>query len=156
MTDEVLLNKAAIIERCVQRARNEFEKEPDSFGTDCSRQDAAILNVLRACEAALSMGQHLIWREDLGVPRSNHDVFALLARAGRIDTSLVSPLQNMVEFRKIALHDDQELQMPMIVAMVTCHLGDFTEYSRQMLLSDEGELLVTSLQTLSDTDAIDD
>ncbi|UGV32134.1 DUF86 domain-containing protein [Halopseudomonas aestusnigri] len=156
MVDDVLINKAAIIERCVQRARDEFEKDPGSFSADCSRQDAAILNVLRACEAALSMGQHLIWRERLGVPQSNHDVFALLARAGRIDSALVSPLQNMVEFRKIALHDDQELQLSMIVAVVTCHLGDFTEYSRQMLLSDEGELLVSSLQTLSDTDAIDD
>jgi uncharacterized protein YutE (UPF0331/DUF86 family) len=137
MVDDVLINKAAIIERCVQRARDEFEKDPGSFSTDCSRQDAAILNVLRACEAALSMGQHLIWRERLGVPQSNHDVFALLARAGRIDSALVSPLQNVVEFRKSALHEYQELQIAKIVAVVTRHLCDFTEYSRQMLLSDE-------------------
>ena len=44
-----------------------------------TRQDAAILNIQRACEAALDMGQHLIRRERLGIPQSARDVFALLA-----------------------------------------------------------------------------
>ena len=67
MVDDVLINKAATIERCVQRAREEYEKEPSSFSSDHTRQDAAILNVQRACEAALDMGQHIIRRERLGV-----------------------------------------------------------------------------------------
>ena len=82
MVDDVLINKAATIERCVQRAREEYEKEPSSFGVDHTRQDAAILNIQRACEAALDMGQHIIRRERLGVPQSSRDVFALLERGG--------------------------------------------------------------------------
>lgn len=56
MADDVLLNKAASIERCVRRAREEYDKAPDTFATDFTRQDAAILNIQRACEAALDMG----------------------------------------------------------------------------------------------------
>ena len=53
MHDDVLINKAATIERCVARAREEYFRDPGSFGTDFTRQDAAILNIQRACEAAL-------------------------------------------------------------------------------------------------------
>lgn len=60
MVDDVLINKASSIERCVARAREEYDKNPTSFATDFTRQDAAILNIQRACEAALDMGQHLI------------------------------------------------------------------------------------------------
>ena len=87
--DDVLLNKAATIERCVARAREEFAHNPSTFATDFTRQDAAILNIQRACEAALDMGQHLIRREHLGVVQSARDVFTLLAQAGWITQELV-------------------------------------------------------------------
>jgi uncharacterized protein YutE (UPF0331/DUF86 family) len=62
MPDDVLLNKAATIERCVARAREEFNNDPGSFSTNFTRQDAAVLNIQRACEAVLEMGQHLVRR----------------------------------------------------------------------------------------------
>ncbi|WP_198970754.1 hypothetical protein [Xylophilus sp. ASV27] len=55
MADEVLLNKAATIERCVARARQEYADDPAGFSLDFTRQDAAILNIQRACEAALEL-----------------------------------------------------------------------------------------------------
>ena len=58
MVDDVMINKAATIERCVQRARDEYEKDRSRFSSDNTRQDAAILNIQRACEAALDMGQY--------------------------------------------------------------------------------------------------
>ena len=51
MADDVLLNKASTVERCVARVRQEYEKDPATFGADFTRQDAAILNLQRACEA---------------------------------------------------------------------------------------------------------
>ena len=56
MRDDVLINKAATIERCVARARQEFDHDPTTFETNFSRQDAAVMNIQRACEAALDMG----------------------------------------------------------------------------------------------------
>lgn len=41
MPDDVLLNKAATVERCVARAREEYEYNPSTFATDYTRQDAA-------------------------------------------------------------------------------------------------------------------
>lgn len=138
MVDDVLFNKAATIERCVQRAREEYFSDPATFATNFSRQDAAILNILRASEAALDMGQHLIRRDRLGVPQSARDVFALLARAGQIEPVLAEGLQRMVGFRNIAVHDYQSLQLPITVAIIEKHLDEFLQYSKALLQHDAG------------------
>ncbi len=75
MADDVLINKSATVERCVARAREEYARDPASFATDFTRQDAAILNVQRACEAVLDMGQHIVRREGLGMPQGARYVF---------------------------------------------------------------------------------
>ncbi|SNX60654.1 Uncharacterized conserved protein YutE, UPF0331/DUF86 family [Nitrosomonas ureae] len=136
MADDVLLNKAATIERCVQRAREEYAADPATFAGNPTRQDAAILNIQRACEAALDMGQHLIRRERLGIPQSARDVFTLLAQAGWIDAVLADKLKRMVGFRNIAVHDYQALQLSITVAVIEKHLDEFLQYSKAVLLKD--------------------
>ena len=37
--DDVLLNKVATIERCVLRARDEYQKDPLTFATDFTRKE---------------------------------------------------------------------------------------------------------------------
>ena len=136
MADDVLLNKAASIERCVARAREEYAADPNSFATNFTRQDAAILNIQRACEAALDMGQHIIRRESLGLPQSARDVFALLAQAGWINNTLAESMKRMVGFRNVAVHEYQALQLPITLNIITGHLDEFADFSRCMLLKD--------------------
>ncbi|KQW89161.1 toxin-antitoxin antitoxin component [Massilia sp. Root418] len=131
--DDVVINKAATIERCVARAREEYAKDPATFTSDHTRHDAAILNIQRACEAALDVGQHLIRREGLGVPQSSRDVFTLLYQAGWIDAPLSDVMKRMVGFRNIAVHDYQALQSAITVAIVTNHLNDFLAFSDVVL-----------------------
>ena len=133
MVDDVLINKAAIIERCVRRAREEYQAAGAHFATDFTRQDAANLNVQRACEAALDMGQHVIRIHRLGVPQSARDVFALLGQADWIETPLVAALQRMVGFRNIAVHEYQKLLIPIAEKVISEHLEEFLQYSQQML-----------------------
>lgn len=139
MVDDVLINKASSIERCVARAREEYDKDPDSFAVDLTRQDAAILNIQRACEAALDMGQHLIRRERLGVPQGARDVFQWLSQGGWVSPSLLTNLKNMVGFRNIAVHEYQILQLPITVAIITQHLGDFLAFSSFILTKDASQ-----------------
>ncbi|WP_256657460.1 DUF86 domain-containing protein [Pseudomonas sp. R3-18-08] len=101
--------------------------------------DAATLNIQRACEAALAIGQHLIRRERLGVPQGARDVFELLAQGGWVDPSLLTNLKNMVGFRNIAVREYQTLQLPITVAIITKHLGDFLAFSSHVLTRDSGQ-----------------
>lgn len=137
MVDDVLLNKAATIERCVARAREEYAAAGAGFATDFTRQDAAILNIQRACEAALDMGQHLIRRERLGLPQGARDVFTLLANAGWVEAELAQGLKAMIGFRNIAVHDYQTLLLPITVKVITEHLDEFLQYSAALLRRDQ-------------------
>lgn len=134
MADDVLINKAASIERCVKRAREEYRYDPVQFPSDQTRQDAAILNIQRACEAALDMGQHLIRRDRLGIPQSARDVFQLLADAERIPQALADALKRMIGFRNIAVHEYQRLQIPIVIAIITLHLEELLDYSSRLLV----------------------
>ena len=139
MVDDVLVNKAATVERCVARAREEFERDPHNFSTDFTRQDAAILNVQRACEAVLDMGQHLVRREGLGVPQSARDVFELLLRGQWIDAELAGALKRMVAFRNIAVHDYQSLLLPILVSVITEHVHEFLAFTQTVLQRDNAK-----------------
>lgn len=138
MADDVLINKAATIERCVARAREEYAADPDGFADNFSRQDAAILNIQRACEAALDMGLHIIRRERLGVTQSARDTFTLLAQAHWLTPAVAAQMKRMIGFRSIAVHDYQSLQLPITLNILTPHLDDFLVFSRQMLWHDNG------------------
>ena len=56
MVDDIALNKLAIIERCLARIREEYAGHETELATDFTRQDAIVLNLQRACEAAIDPG----------------------------------------------------------------------------------------------------
>ena len=133
MVDDIVLNKAAIIERCVARAREEYAKDPSTFAADHTRQDAAVLNIQRACEAALDLGQHLIRTQRLGLPQSARDVFDILATNALIDPGIADALKKMVGFRNIAVHEYQKLLMPIVIDIIEHRLEDLLAYTRAVL-----------------------
>jgi uncharacterized protein YutE (UPF0331/DUF86 family) len=133
MVNDVLLNKVATIERCVARVREEYAAAGETFSTNFSRQDAAVLNIQRACEAALDVGYHLIRQQKLGLPQSARDVFVILAQADLIDATLAESLKKMVGFRNLAVHDYQSLLLPITVNVITLHLDEFLEFCKAIL-----------------------
>lgn len=136
MVDDVLLNKSAIIERCVHRAREEYQAAGANFATDYTRQDAAILNLQRACEAALDIANHLTRLHKLGIPQSARSAFQLLEQGGLIPGSLADAMKNMVGFRNIAVHDYQSLLLPITERIITQHLDEFLAFTAHLLKQD--------------------
>jgi uncharacterized protein YutE (UPF0331/DUF86 family) len=130
MADELLLNKAAAIERCIARAKEEYEKDIQSFENDYTRQDAAILNIERACETALDMGHIYVRENKLGIPQSSRNVFELLEKGNVISKELSEKLKKMVGFRNIAVHDYQNIQIPILMEVIKTHLNDLLEFSK--------------------------
>ena len=57
MADDVLVNKAAAIERAVRRVRDEHAGDDSNLLTNQTKQDAIILNLQRACESSIDHGQ---------------------------------------------------------------------------------------------------
>jgi uncharacterized protein YutE (UPF0331/DUF86 family) len=107
--DDILLNKAAIIERCVRRMLEEARACPQF--DDFTHVDALTLNIERACQAAIDIAMHVVADRHLGVPQSTAEAFLLLERSGVIDRPLAAALAGMVGFRNVAVHQYEEMDM---------------------------------------------
>ena len=124
MIDDVGRNKSEIIRRCLARVREEYAGDPVRL-SDPTHQDALVLNLQRACEAAIDLAMHVVARDALGIPQSSRDAFAILERAGRISPATSTALQRMVGFRNLAVHDYRALSLPILQTIVESRLGDF-------------------------------
>jgi uncharacterized protein YutE (UPF0331/DUF86 family) len=136
MADDVVLNKAAIIERCVRRVRDLYANDDANLFEDMTRQDAIVLNLQRACEATIDLAMHLVRRQRLGVPQESREAFSLLAEAGALDPTLAATLARMVGFRNLAVHEYQALQLPIVSAIIRERLADLLEFAALALRSD--------------------
>lgn len=133
MADDVLVNKAAAIERAVARIREEYGSDDANLTANQTRQDAIILNLQRACESSIDAAMHLVRVHRLGVPQETREAFDLLERAGRLDPSLAVRLRKMVGFRNVAVHDYQKLSLDVVRSIIHERLGDFLEFTRLLL-----------------------
>ncbi|MCL6531492.1 type VII toxin-antitoxin system HepT family RNase toxin [Meiothermus ruber] len=131
--DEVLLGKIATIERCLKRIQEEYQGHEAELFENYTRQDAIVLNLLRACEASIDLAMYLVRLRRLGLPQSSRDAFRLLQEAGLIGPELARRMQQMVGFRNIAVHDYQALSLPILKAILEQRLGDFVEFTSVLL-----------------------
>ncbi len=128
MADHVIFGKAEIVERCIKRAREELANSAD-FANDYTRQDAAILNVERACEAVIDIANRIIRLRQLGAPASSRDGFAILVTGGVIGQELADRLVRMIGFRNLAVHQYDKLDIAIVQAVIEKSLDDLLEFS---------------------------
>ncbi|PJK16115.1 hypothetical protein CQS04_09370 [Chryseomicrobium excrementi] len=133
--NDVILNKTATIERCLNRIYEVYDQNPENL-KNYTKQDSIVLNIQRACEASIDLAMHLISEKGLGVPKSSRDGFKLLEEAGVIEHDLAKTLMNMVGFRNIAVHDYQALEIEILESILKKHLGDFRKFTQIVLKSE--------------------
>jgi uncharacterized protein YutE (UPF0331/DUF86 family) len=130
MADDVLLNKAAAIERAVARVREEHAGDDRNLLENQTHQDAILLNLQRACESSIDAAMHLVRRHRLGIPQETREAFDLLHTGGLLDGILSERLKRMVGFRNVAIHEYQKLNLEIVQAVVRERLDDFLDFAR--------------------------
>lgn len=130
MPDDVLLNKVAIIERCLARIQDVYANNDKNLFEDVTKQDSIILNIQRACEAAIDLGMHVVRKRGLGIPQESRDAFELLEKAGLLDSGLAQRMKRMVGFRNVAVHDYTELSYDIIKVIITERVEDFSAFTK--------------------------
>ena len=129
MADDVILNKAASIERCLQRILEEYEGDNQNLIANQTKQDAIVLNLQRACETAIDLAMYVVNQRRLGTPQESRDAFVLLQTAGILPADLATRMQRMVGFRNIAVHEYTRLNLEVVQAIITKQLDDFRAFS---------------------------
>jgi uncharacterized protein YutE (UPF0331/DUF86 family) len=140
MTDDITLNKAATIERCVKRIREDYTGFEEEFESNFTRQDAVVLNLQRACEASIDLANHWVRLKKLGIPQTSRESFSLLAEAKILPKPLCSRLQSMVSFRNIAVHDYTRMNLEIVRKIIEVHLDSFLEFTKILIKASAEEL----------------
>lgn len=131
--NDIVLNKIQSIQRCIRRAREEYAADPDGFEENFTRQDAAVLNVLRACEQSIDLANHVIKTRKLGIPTSSGESFTLLQAEGAIERGLNDRLQKMVGFRNAIVHHYQRMDIAIVRAVISSGLDDLVTFGDRVL-----------------------
>lgn len=138
--NEVLVQKIVSLQRCVARAREELAGAGSVFDTNQTAQDAAVLNVIRACETTIDLANMLIRKRQLGIPAETRESFSILVREKLLAKELGSRLEKMVGFRNLAVHRYRELDMDIVVTVIRDRLDDLLQFAEEIrpLLSEKG------------------
>jgi uncharacterized protein YutE (UPF0331/DUF86 family) len=131
--DDVSLNKAAIIERCIRRIGEEYAANPEL--DDCTRVDALTLNIERACQACIDLAMHLVAVRHLGMPQASGDAFRLLEQGGLLSSEVAKSMRNMTGFRNVAIHQYQELNVDILRTIAAEKWRDWHRFCQELNLS---------------------
>ena len=127
MTDaQLAAKKLAFIETCVRELR--AMARPQQMASDV-REERFVEHTLQiAIQAALDVASHVVSDERLGEPRTNHELFELLARHGWLTPELAQTLRAMVGFRNILVHGYAQVQVEIVKDVVAHRLDDLLAF----------------------------
>ncbi|MCY4026043.1 MAG: DUF86 domain-containing protein [Acidobacteria bacterium] len=127
MTDpELVAKRLAIIETSVRDLR-ELADLP-AMESDI-REARFVEHTLQiAIQAALDTASHIVSDDRLGEPRTNRELFDLLARAGWIPPALADTLRDMAGFRNILVHGYDTVDLSIVRDVVEHHLDDLLAF----------------------------
>lgn len=131
MTDaDLVAKKLAQIETFVQQLRR--LARPEEIEADV-REERFVEHTLQlAIQAALDVASHVAASERLAEPRTNRELFEILARNGWLPESLVAPLRDMAGFRNVLVHGYAEVDPRVVRDVVEHRLGDLIAFVNEM------------------------
>jgi uncharacterized protein YutE (UPF0331/DUF86 family) len=132
MVDDVILNKSETIKRCLGRIREEYFGSEDEFHENYTKQDSIILNLERVSQATIDLSSHIIRVRKFGIPKTSRDVFTILQENYVLSKEISFSMQKMVGFRNLAVHDYQNLNLDIVIAIINNHLTDFEKFIEEI------------------------
>lgn len=127
MTDrELVAKKLAFIETCVRELRT--LARPSAMATDVRELRFVEHTLQLAIQAALDVASHIVSDERMGEPRTNRDLFDLLARNGWFGADLCDGLRRMAGFRNILVHGYAEVDPGIVQDVAENRLVDLEAF----------------------------
>ena len=132
MDKEVLEAKIAALIRCVHRVKSQGILSLENLEKNIDKQDIIILNLQRAVQICVDIGNHILLDYDTETPATMAETFRKLAQNKLIPQSVADNLSRAVGFRNIAVHQYENLDCKIIYAIITSHLDDFRNFASEI------------------------
>lgn len=133
MDNDVVLNKLESLRRCITRVQEKAPASADVLVKDYDLQDIIVLNLERAVQLCVDIGMHIIGDLDVPMPDTMSQTFETLANSGCLDRATTERMIKAVGFRNTAVHAYQKMDWEIVYRIITRHLDDFRDFSRQIM-----------------------
>lgn len=129
MTDrELVAKKLAEIETYVHELRTMSRLSEIEHDV---REERFVAHTLQlAIQAVLDVASHIVSDGRLGEPATNHELFDILARHGRLDPALAPTLRKMTGFRNLLVHEYARVDLTIVRNVVEHQLEDLLVFVR--------------------------
>jgi len=91
-----------------------------------------VLNIERACQAAIDLSNHIVAKMHLGIPQNSADSFKLLSKNSIITEVIAKDMVGMTGFRNIAIHEYQELNMSILKIVAETKYKSLIDFCSQL------------------------
>jgi len=130
MAGAVLNEKLESLRRCVQRVEATCPDSIQQLADDLDAQDIVTLNLTRAIQLTVDIGNHLLSATEQPAPTTMGETFRLMQQAGMIDPELADRLRRAVGFRNVAIHSYRDVDWRIVYSICTERLDDFRDFAR--------------------------
>jgi uncharacterized protein YutE (UPF0331/DUF86 family) len=128
VTDPALVTKKlAAIETALADLRR--LAQPERVSSDLVQRRFVEHTLQIAIQAALDVASHIVSDDRLGEPRTNREIFALLAQNGWIDPALHQSLSRMAGFRNVLVHGYDDVNLDVVRDVLDHRLGDLEAFA---------------------------
>lgn len=119
VADALLAEKAAAIERHLDRVAARLPADPGALTPMSDASDAVILHLWQAVQVVIDLAVSACVRRGVGSPASYGEAFDKLADAGLIDRGLARRLVRASGFRNVVAHAYAQLDMARVFRAAT-------------------------------------
>lgn len=111
MDRALLAEKAAVVERHLERVRSCLPASPEGFHPATDASDAVILHLWQAVQIVIDVAVSICVARGLGTPSTYADAFRRLTEAGELPAELADRLSRAVGFRNVVAHAYERVDM---------------------------------------------
>ena len=132
--DEVIVReKLESLRRCILRVQDKTPPSPDGLANDLDVQDIVVLNLTRAIQLCVDIGNHLISGMDAEAPATMAGVFGALGDLGVIEPETCEAMTKAVGFRNVAIHNYTAIKWGIVHAICTGSIDDFRRFAKEIV-----------------------
>lgn len=127
-----ILNKINIIETSLNKLRQLSALSLNEFKNDFKNYDSAKYNLQISIEAMIDIGNHIISRKSLGVPKTYADTFEILCENGILPKDMLNIYKAMTKFRNKIVHFYDKVDDAEVYNIINNNLQDIENFIKNI------------------------
>ncbi|MCB1748998.1 MAG: DUF86 domain-containing protein [Gammaproteobacteria bacterium] len=121
---DILRRKTAQVLHHAARLEHRAELDAATLASDEDLANAVLMDIQQAIQGCIDLAAHACADDDLGAPANAAEAFALIARAGLIDTALATRLTAAAGLRNLIVHQYASLDYARVLDAARAGLAD--------------------------------